>query len=281
MHYILNFLRGGLIGAAELVPGISGGTVALTIGIYERALHNGNYLFKGRFHKVEWLFLACVAAGMFTAVFSLSSLLHGFVDNEVSASRALFFGMVAVSIIVPISMMNSPQLRTKSNWAVAAIAAIVIFTVTSFTSEPIMDPPLIVVFFAAAFAICALILPGVSGSLILLTFGMYHFIIAAVSQKDLVVIAVFAIGALSGLAAFIRVLEFLLDKHRGPTLAAMSGSMLGSLRALWPWGEIQDASSSVIIGLMLLGAAIVGFFIVIDARIAKQTRLGTQTSHRE
>ena len=109
------------------------------------------------------------------------------------------------------------------------------------------NPSLIAVFFAAAIAVCALILPGISGSLILLTMGLYQPIIGAVSDRDLGTIAVFALGALCGLAAFIKLLNFLLDHHRAPTLMAMAGFMLGSLRALWPWGADQDASSGIII----------------------------------
>ena len=125
------------------------------------------------------------------------------------------------------------------------------------------------VFFAAAIAVCALILPGISGSLILLTMGLYQPIIGAVSDRDLGTIAVFALGALCGLAAFIKVLNFLLDHHRAPTLMAMAGFMLGSLRALWPWGADQDASSGIIIGMFILGALIVSAFIFVDMKKAR------------
>ena len=154
MHYILNAIRGALIGMAELVPGISGGTVALIVGIYERALHNANDLISGRFKKVEWGFLVSVAAGMFLAVFGFSTLLHNFVEGQVSLSRALFLGMVAVSIIVPISMMSR---FTPASIAAFIIATVAIFFVTGFTSTPVENPSLIVVFLAAMVAVLSLI----------------------------------------------------------------------------------------------------------------------------
>lgn len=269
MHYILNAIRGTLIGMAELVPGISGGTVALIVGIYERAVRNANHLISGNFKKVEWSFLASVAIGMLIAVFGFSTLLSHFVDNNVSASSALFLGMVVVSIIVPLSMLPQAERTAPSSIIAFITAAVVIFVVAGFTSTPHEDPSLVVVFLAAAIAVCALILPGISGSLILLTMGLYQPIIGAVSDRELGTMGVFALGALCGLAAFIKLLNYLLSSHRAPTLAAMAGFMLGSLRALWPWGTDQDASSGAIIGYAILGAVIVSIFIYIDRRNAQ------------
>ena len=269
MHYILNAIPGALIGMAELVPGISGGTVALIVGIYERAVRNANDLISGNFKKVEWSFLASVAVGMLIAVFGFSTLLSSFVDNNVSASSALFLGMVVISIIVPLSMLSKAERTAPSSIIAFIAAAVLIFIVTGFTSEPQDDPSLIVVFFAAAIAVCALILPGISGSLILLTMGLYQPIIGAVSDRELSTMGVFALGALCGLAAFIKLLNYLLSTHRAPTLAAMAGFMLGSLRALWPWGADQDASSGAIIGYFILGAIIVSIFIYVDRRNAQ------------
>ncbi|HCD4228515.1 TPA: DUF368 domain-containing protein [Corynebacterium striatum] len=269
MQFVLNAIRGALIGSAELVPGISGGTVALIVGIYERALHNANFLISGRLKKVEWGFLASVAVGMFAAVFGFSTILQNFVENQVSVSNALFLGMVAVSIFVPLTMIDRDERFKFSSIVAFIVSAAAVFFVTGFTSDPVENPSLIVVFFAAMVAVCALVLPGVSGSLILLTMGLYQPIIGAVSDREMSTIAVFALGALCGLAAFVKVLNYLLDNHRGPTLAAMAGFMLGSLRALWPWGADQDASSGLIVVMLILGAIIVSIFIFIDARKAK------------
>lgn len=269
--HLLNILRGALIGSAELVPGVSGGTVALIVGIYERALHNANLLLKLRFREVEWIFLLTIAVGMFAAVFGLSGILSSFVEGTPDVARALFFGMVAVSIIVPLMMIDEDLSKKKGPAIITfIIAAVLVAIVTSFTSEPARDPSLIAVFFAAAVAVCALVLPGVSGSLILLTLGLYNFVIGSVSDRDLTVLAVFAAGALTGLVAFVKVINYLLDNHRTLTLVAMAGLMLGSLRAIWPWQGDGDANFLTLILMMLLGAAIVAAFVIADRTQAKK-----------
>src|SRR5699024_5485106 len=198
---------------------------------------------------------------MVAPVFGMSSVLSALADNNFSISHALFMVMVVVLLIVPLSMMSDATRRTPLYWFNDLISAVVIFVVTGVTADAAEDPSLIVIFFAAAVAICALIMPGVSGSLILLMLGLYQPVIAAVSERNLTIIVVFIAGAICGLIAFVRVLNWLLDNRRGGTLAVMSGFMLGSLRALWPWGEKQDAGSLAIIVMFILGAAIVGGFI--------------------
>lgn len=274
--HLLNILRGALIGSAELVPGVSGGTVALIVGIYERALYNANLLLKLRFREVEWVFLLTIAVGMFAAVFGLSGILSSFVEGTPDVARALFFGMVAVSIIVPLMMIDEDLSKKKGPAIITfLIAAVLVAIVTSFTSEPARDPSLIAVFFAAAIAVCALVLPGVSGSLILLTLGLYNFVIGSVSDRDLTVLAVFAAGALTGLVAFVKVVNYMLDNHRTLTLVAMAGLMLGSLRAIWPWQGDGNANFFTLILMILLGAAIVAAFIVADRAQARKKKKAT------
>ena len=269
--HLLNILRGALIGSAELVPGVSGGTVALIVGIYERALHNANLLLKAKFREVEWIFLLTIGVGMFAAVFGLSGILSSFVEGTPDVARALFFGMVAVSIIVPLMMIDEDLSKKKGPAIITfLIAAGLVAFVTGFTSEPNRDPSLIAVFFAAAIAVCALVLPGVSGSLILLTLGLYNFVIGSVSDRDLTVLAVFAAGALTGLVAFVKVINYLLDQHRTLTLVAMAGLMVGSLRAIWPWQGDGDANFLTLILMMLLGAVIVAAFVIADRTQAKK-----------
>ena len=268
MQHILNLLRGALIGAAELSPGISGGTVALIIGIYERALHNADRIIKRKFAQVEWLFIAFIGLGMVGAVFGLSGIITAFVSGNFSLSHSLFAGMVLISVWVPFSMIAKEDRRNPKYWLLAAISAVFIFIVTGFTSNQVEDPNLIFVFFAAALAICALIMPGASGSLILLMLGMYEPVLRAVSELDITIIAVFMAGALCGIVGIVRFLNYLLDNHRSPTLFVMTGFLLGSLRALWPFGEEQDASVFPMFLMFILGIAIVLVFLVADYRIA-------------
>ena len=276
MQHILNFIRGALIGAAELSPGISGGTVALIIGIYERALHNADKLIKRKFAQVEWLFIAFIALGMMGAVFGLSGIISTFVSDNFSLSHSLFAGMVIISVWVPFSMIDKEDRRNPKYWIFTVVSAVFIFIVTGFTSNQVEDPHLFFYFFAAAIAICALIMPGASGSLMLLMLGMYEPVLRAVSQLDITVILIFMAGALCGVVFIVRFLNYLLDNHRSPTLFVMTGFLLGSLRALWPFGEEQDASFFPMLLMFVLGIAIVLAFLIADYRIAVKKTAATQ-----
>ena len=268
MQHILNLIRGALIGAAELSPGISGGTVALIIGIYERALHNADKLIKRKFAQVEWLFIAFIGVGMVAAVFGLSGIISTFVAENFSLSHSLFAGMVLISVWVPFSMIDKQDRRNPKYYLFALASAVFIFIVTGFTSNQVEDPNLFFVFLAAAVAICALVMPGASGSLVLLMLGMYEPVLRAVSELDIAVILVFMAGALCGVVFIVRFLNYMLENHRSPTLFVMTGFLLGSLRALWPFGEDQDASLLPMIGMFVLCIAIVLAFLIADYRIA-------------
>lgn len=282
---IFNIIRGGLIGMAELVPGISGGTVALVLGLYERALHNGNLLInlikvlikdrsklKEAAAKIDWWFLGAVAVGMVVMVFSMSSILHTVVDDYPEITRGLFLGMVAVSILVPLGMMDMRDAKKRLAVVVPLfiLCAFLGFFGTSFTSAPRTDPSLILIFVCAAIAVCALVLPGVSGSFFLLAVGLYAPIMASLSDRDWTVIGVFIAGALTGVILFVKVLSYVLEYHRTITLTIMAGLMLGSLRALWPWQD-TDANllapgdnAVMIFGLVFLGGAIVAALMFVE-----------------
>lgn len=283
-----NLIRGAFIGMAELVPGISGGTVALVLGLYERALHNGEQLIsllkvaikdrsqmKAALAKIDWWFLIAVAIGMVTAVFTLSSVLSTFVEDHPEVSRGLFLGMVAVSILVPIGMMDGRDAKKRLPLLIplALVCAVISFFGTGFTSAPQEDPSLIIIFIAAAIAVCALVLPGVSGSFFLLALGLYAPIMSALSNREWDVIGVFMIGAITGIALFIKILSYILENHRTITLTVMAGLMLGSLRALWPW---QDSEATLlaptgviwpIILAIVIGAVVVAAVMITDRLI--------------
>ncbi|KAB1502559.1 DUF368 domain-containing protein [Corynebacterium sp. 320] len=271
MSILLNIIRGALIGMAELVPGVSGGTIALVTGVYERVLAQANLVLDGlkllvkdrsaaiqKLKSADWLFLISLLVGMAAVVVSMAGVMEAFVTDQPVASRALFFGMVLVSLVVPLSMINKEAVSRKLPVAIVAfiLAAVATFLLTGVTSAPQSNPSLIVVFFAAAVAICALVLPGVSGSFFLLAVGLYSATMGAVHERDLVYIGVFALGALTGIIAFVRILEKLLEDHRDITLVVMAGLMLGSLRALWPW---QDESANLEAPSQDIGLAITLF----------------------
>lgn len=290
MNILINALRGALIGMAELVPGVSGGTIALVTGVYERVLYNANLfldavkaLFKDRaiaktkFTQVDWLLLLPMLVGMGAVVLTVAGVLESFVTDYPEASRGLFFGMVFVSIIVPLSMVGRAALRTHAAKLVPAflVAAVATFLLTGMSSAPKEDPNLIIVFFAAAIAVCALVLPGVSGSFFLLAVGLYSATLGAVDSRDLTYIAVFALGALTGLVSFVRLLEHLLNTYRTMTLAVMAGLMFGSLRALWPWQgsdaqfQAPEGNIGVVLGLFALGAVAVAAMIWAERTFGK------------
>lgn len=286
MNILWNMIRGALIGMAELVPGVSGGTIALVTGVYERVLYNANLVLDGikslvkdrssageKFKAVDWKLLIPLAVGMGIMVLTMAGVLESFVTDQPQASRGLFFGMVLVSISVPIMMVDKAELRAKAVKAGLgfAIAAIGTFLLTGLTSAPQENPNLLWVFFAAAIAVCALVLPGVSGSFFLLAVGLYSATMSAVDNLNVAYLGVFALGAITGLISFVRLLEHLLTTHRTVTLIVMSGLMFGSLRALWPWqtGDAELLAPNENIGIALI-LFVVGALAVLAMLVAER-----------
>ncbi|WP_461170123.1 DUF368 domain-containing protein [Arthrobacter sp. Z1-15] len=248
--------RGALIGLVELVPGVSGGTVALVLGIFDRLIASANHLISGlsqlvfrgsrsaaarRFAPVEWSLVLPLVAGMFLALATLSGPLHSFVENQATIASALFFGMVAASLLVPISMVRQAGPATRAGRingvAVVLLVAAAVFMLLGIPALQIQDPPWWALILSGAVAVCALALPGLSGSFILLTFGMYEPTLEAVSTRDYGYLALFIAGAILGLVSFVRLLGYLLRVRRRAVLLAATGLILGSLRALWPWQQ--------------------------------------------
>jgi putative membrane protein len=239
-------LRGVLMGCAEVVPGVSGGTIALILGIYDRLLLAIRALFsavpaavrldkqaaRARLAEVEWGLLVPLLAGMAVALLTAAAVIPGLLDRYPEESSALFFGLILASLVVPWRMWTR---RRAWHVGVLVAAALLAFVLTGLPEREITDPSYALVFVAAALAICAFTLPGVSGSYLLLALGLYAPTLEAVDGRDLGYIAVFAAGALVGLAAFARLLVRLLGDHRDVTVVALLGLMVGSLRALWPW----------------------------------------------
>lgn len=295
---VFNFVRGGLIGSAELVPGISGGTVALVTGAYERVLHNANRLLDAlkafatdraegarRFRAVDWTMLLPMAVGMVAVVFALAGVLGSFVEDHPVPAKSLFLGMVAVSAVVPLLMIDTTDLKRRLPATVPLfiVGALFTFIATGFSSSTNPDPNLLLVFIAAAVAVCALILPGVSGSFFLYAIGIYSATLTAVSDLDVTYILVFGLGALTGLVLFVRVMEHLLTKHRTLTLFTMTGMLLGSLRALWPWQDeeagiqVPGDQAGLALGLFVLGAAVVAAMVVFE-QVTKRRRTQDHSS---
>lgn len=273
---VLQVIRGFTMGAADVVPGVSGGTVALVLGIYKRLVHNihtgaqalkalvkGDLTgFRRELAAVEWLFLVPLLAGIGMAVLSLAHLIETALEDHPVPMSGLFFGLVAASAVVAFRLI-----RTWASRQVLTLlgSAVVTFAFLGLSSTKHVDPPFWAFFLAGAVAICAMILPGISGSFILLMLGMYDAVLALVNDRQVALLLVFLLGCVVGLAAFSSVLDWALQHHHDTVMAGLVGLMIGSLRVLWPWpAGMEEAGlaapgdqAGLALGLAVGGAALV------------------------
>ncbi|MBF2735276.1 MAG: DUF368 domain-containing protein [Betaproteobacteria bacterium AqS2] len=244
------FARGMLIGIADLIPGVSGGTIAFITGIYERLLNCIRLgsspavllqLLRGEirlfWRSVDGSFLAVLLAGAAVAIFAGADLVHLLLAEHTALILAFFLGLTLSA-----AAWLARELRPRADLAACAAAGLALALAVGLLApaESAAAPPLYAFFAAGALALCAMILPGISGSLLLLLFGFYPHLIEALHQRDLAVIAVFAAGGIGGLALFARLLGWILRRWRDRTLALLIGVMLGAVVKLWPWKEPAD-----------------------------------------
>jgi putative membrane protein len=276
-----NALRGMLIGTAEVIPGVSGGTVALIVGVYEHII-NGisnlvrafGFLLRGKpkdagklFREIRFTILLPILFGMILAILTTASILEPLLDTEPEIVRAAFAGMLVASLYVPIRLIGK-NFRSI-HLVILIIGGTAAFGLTSVPNAGLDSPVAWQIVLFAGLAVCALVLPGVSGSFFLLAVGMYGPTIAAVNNRDLGYLGLFVIGAIIGLLSFAMVMKWFLDNYRALTLSLMIGLMIGSLRALWPWQDqnreplgVTDPTVPVI--ALLLGAGVVSLTIGLE-----------------
>lgn len=240
---LMLFLKGIGMGGADVVPGVSGGTIAFITGIYEELLDSiksvdvealkllASFKLSAFWQKINGGFLLPLFLGILTSVFSLASLMHYLLNNHAISLWSFFFGLIVVSSIL--------VLRETKKWRVVNVIGIfagvaIAYFITEATPTTTPDSYWFI-FLAGAIAICAMILPGISGAFILLIFGKYAFITAAVSNLDFAVIAVFGIGCIIGLLTFARGVSWLLKRYHDIAIGLLSGFMIGSLNKVWPW----------------------------------------------
>ncbi len=287
----LTFVRGFFMGAADIVPGVSGGTVALVFGIYRRlvgAIRTGSsaigHLLKldvrgsvERLREVEWAFLITLLAGIGTAVLALSHLIESLLDDHAESMSGLFLGLVAGSVVIAWKLVERRDSARTAIMIVAAVLTFVLLGLRGGTSEEsvaqVSDPSLLVFFGAGAVAICAMILPGISGSFLLVTMGMYSAVLGTVNDRDLLPLALFLLGCITGLALFSQVLHWALEHHYDTVMAALIGLMLGSVRVLWPWPhgvestELGAPEGPVLLPVLL---AVVGMAVVLGVEVVSE-----------
>jgi len=290
IRMIVDVARGAMIGAAEIVPGVSGGTIALIVGVYGHLIDGAGHLARGvallvadglrrrglarasaHFRSVRWGVVLPIGVGMLAAILLGAKLLAPLLEEHPVGTRAVFTGLIAASLVVPIRMVGARWSTREIGLALAAAA--LTFALTGLPPAGEATPSLFVVAIAAAFAVCALVLPGVSGSFLLLTVGMYAPTLAAINDRNLGYLGAFIIGAMLGLGVFVSGLQWLLANHHRVTLVIMTGLMLGSLRALWPWqGSANDLLAPsgdvvLVVALFLGGAALVTALIIIENQL--------------
>ena len=288
------------MGIADVVPGVSGGTIALVLGIYEQLLESISNcalslgkLLKGDFSgfiqqlkKVNFFFLIPVIAGMFVTIISVSGPMVDLLEKHPEPMSGLFFGLVAASAFIAFSLINYWNLQ-KIVFSLAT--AIIFFALLGFRSSAFEDPSSGVFFLSGFVAICAWILPGVSGAFLLLVMGNYASVLTAIDNQDFEKLSMLSLGAIIGLAVFSTVLKFLLDKHRDIVLSCLIGLMLGSSRVLWPWpngvGVINEDGNEILSGTnvnwpnstnfltpLLLGFLAFGLVLIIDSVSKRSTK---------
>ncbi len=242
------FATGFAMGSADLVPGVSGGTIAFLAGIYEELIEGIKTLsgktiklflqrkFTLAWQSVPFSFFIPLALGLFSAIFILASLITYLLENQAEFVWAFFFGLVVASAFVVSKRIKKWTLKDLIIGLLSAIFAywLVGLVPVETSSNPLMF------FFAGFIAICAMILPGISGSFILVIMGKYEQILSAVTQKDFFTLILVILGAVAGLAVFSRVLSWAFAKHHDLLIAILTGFMIGSLRKIWPWKEVIE-----------------------------------------
>ncbi len=258
---VINWARGLCMGAADIVPGVSGGTMALILGHYERLVTaishvDRNLLSLARAGKfsaaaqyLDLRFLLGLLAGIATGIVGLASLMHYLLEHQQPYTYAVFSGLILGSSYLVARRLKS---WTTVNVTLLIVGAIVAWQICLLTPAHSELTPL-TAFFAATIAICAMILPGISGAFVLLLLGLYHPITELIkglprlefSLQGLVIIAAFGSGCLVGLLAFTRLLKWLLAHRHDPTMAFLVGLMLGSLYKIWPFQQVTAETASL------------------------------------
>ena len=260
---ITGLARGVAMGAADVVPGVSGGTIAVVLGIYERLLGalrgvaaGAGRLLRGdwrgcrrRLATVDWWLVVPLLVGILGTIVLLASVIETQLHERPETMAGLFCGLVAASAV---SACRLFEWRGAFQAGLMAVSAAATFALLGLQSGPVADPSLPVLAGAGAVAVCAMILPGISGAFLLLMLGMYGAVITIVTDTRYGDAAVFLAGAAVGLTLFSTVLGRLLDRARDPVMAVLVGLMIGSLRVLWPWpsgvGVISRHEHEVISG---------------------------------
>ncbi len=267
-------LKGFAMGAANVVPGVSGGTIALLTGIYSdivdaisaitdkqtwKALLSGN--FSEFWRLIKGNFLLALAIGVILSIFSLARLMTLCLNSYPILTWAFFFGLILAS-----SFYMFRDIKGWNARCIAAVAIGVVLGIVTCTLSPTDTPDSFwFIFICGAIAICTMILPGISGSFILVILGKYDYIMQAISELDLPVLLVFALGCIVGILAFAKLLHWLLGRWEKETLLILLGFVLGSLVKVWPWHDMEAGQTDFHIpGAIICCIAGIALVVVIE-----------------
>ncbi len=240
------------MGAADVIPGVSGGTVAFISGIYDELLNSiksidaeaVKLLLRFRlgdfWKKINGNFLVTLFAGIITSLLSLAKLMTHLLQTQPILIWSFFFGLILVS--APL------VLREIKHWTAGAVVSFIVGVIVAYyitVVTPTESPNnLFFIFFSGALAICAMILPGISGAFILLLIGKYQYMITALIEFNIPIVLVFMAGCLIGIISFSRLLSWVLNKYHSIAVAVLAGFMIGSLNKVWPWREIKEYATN-------------------------------------
>jgi putative membrane protein len=259
------------MGAADIIPGVSGGTIALITGIYPRLITGiDNMLVYGAsalrrfisgsfdearslFLKIDFPFFIPLFLGIAASFLSLAHLIHYLLENQVALVYSFFFGLILASCIFVLRDIATISVKTVVSFLGGFIFAFVFVAMNPIEA----DHSLPVIFFSGSFAICAMLLPGISGSFLLVFLGQYEYMLSALKGLVIPTTATFVLGAAAGLAMFSRIIDYLLTHHRPMTLSFITGLMVGSLRL--PWTKVASTEFSLV---PVLGLGAFGFLLV-------------------
>lgn len=242
-NYLVLALKGICMGASDVIPGVSGGTMAFILGIYEELIYSIKsvdleclrlalrFRFKEALKRIRWQFLLAVLSGIGVAILSLARVLAWLLQNEPVLIWSFFFGLIGASVIT--------VSRRVQRWSPSLLIAGILGGTAAFILVGLMPAQTTnawwYLFLCGAVAICAMILPGISGAFILVLLGKYQYVLQALNNRDIGVLATVAAGALIGIVLFSRLLGWLFTQHHDFTVSILTGFMLGSLRKIWPW----------------------------------------------
>lgn len=253
--YIMVAVKGACMGAADVIPGVSGGTIAFITGIYDQLIESINSIngialklfFSGKFKElwkhINGSFLVSLFCGILVSVLSLAGLMQYLLEHHPIQTWAFFFGLIVASSIFILRGIQGWNMKSAMFPVLGVVLGIVVCTLS-----PTQTPDALwFIFLSGAIAICAMILPGISGSFILLILGKYKYIMGAITGlttgaavgESLVILCVFAVGAVCGILAFSRLLHWLLARFNKETLMVLAGFIIGSLVKVWPWSNME------------------------------------------